>query len=210
MHAHDISETLDALKANGFTPYLAADPARARQIILDEIVPEIGPKIVSYGDSMTLMETGVLDTFRADPNITFIDTFEPGVDRPEIIQRRRQALLSDLFLTGSNAVTRDGKLVNLDMIGNRVGGITFGPEQVILTVGTNKIVADVGQAMRRIRETAAPLNAKRHDKKTPCTKTGRCMDCNSPDRICNVWTITEKSWPKGRIRIVLIDQELGL
>ena len=159
---------------------------------------------------MTLMETGVLDAFRADPSVNFIDTFEQGVDRSEIIERRRQALLSDLFLTGSNAVTQNGKLVNLDMVGNRVAGIVFGPRHVVITVGVNKIVPDANAAVRRIREVAAPKNALRHDKKTPCAKTGRCMDCKSPDRICNVWTITDKSWPKGRIKVVLINQELGL
>lgn len=205
-----IDQTLDSLETNNFTPYLAADSSHAAEIILTEIIPEIHPEVVSFGDSMTLMETGVLDTFRHDPSINFIDTFEKGVDRPTIIQRRREALLSDLFLTGSNALTTDGKLVNLDMVGNRVAGLVFGPEHVIITVGVNKIVPDVNAAVKRIREVAAPLNAQRHNAKTPCAKTGKCMQCKSPDRICNVWTITEKSWPKGRIRVVLIEQDLGL
>ncbi|QJB55836.1 lactate utilization protein [Pseudodesulfovibrio sp. zrk46] len=205
-----IEQTLASLETNNFLPYLADDTEHAAEIILAEIIPDIFPEVVSYGDSMTLMETGVLDTFRADPAIRFIDTFEKGVDRPTIIQRRREALLSDLFLTGTNALTADGKLVNLDMVGNRVGGIVFGPTNVIITVGANKIVPDVNAAVKRIREVAAPLNAQRHNSKTPCAKTGKCMQCKSPDRICNVWTITEKSWPKHRIRVVLINQELGL
>ncbi len=77
-------------------------------------------------------------------------------------------------------------------------------------VGTNKIVPDANNAVRRIREVAAPQNAKRHNRRTPCAETGRCMECKSPDRICNVWTITEKSWPKGRIHVVLVDGEFGL
>ena len=205
-----IEETIAALETNKFTPYVAEDASHAAEIILTEIIPEIAPEVVSYGDSITLMETGVLDTFRHDPAMQFIDTFEEGVDRPTIIQRRREALLSDLFLTGSNAVTSDGKLVNLDMVGNRVAGLVFGPTHVIVTVGTNKIVGNVNEAVKRIREVAAPLNAQRHNSKTPCAKTGKCMRCKSPDRICNVWSITEKSWPAGRIRVVLIDQELGL
>jgi L-lactate utilization protein LutB len=210
MYADAIQETVSALTVNGFEVHQATTPAHAADIILKQIVPSIKPEVVSFGDSMTLMETGVLDVFRADPFIDFIDTFEEGVDRVEIMERRRQALLSDIFLTGSNAVTQNGKLVNLDMVGNRVAGIVFGPRHVIITVGVNKIVPDANAAVRRIREVAAPKNALRHDKKTPCTKTGRCMDCKSPDRICNVWTITDKSWPKGRIKVVLIDQELGL
>jgi hypothetical protein len=123
---------------------------------------------------------------------------------------RRQALLVDCFLTGTNAVTESGRLVNLDMIGNRVGAMHFGPRQVIVLAGRNKIVAGVDEAMRRIKTYAAPVNAMRLDKKTPCVKTSYCQDCNSPDRICNVWTITEKCFPDGRVKIVLIDRELGI
>lgn len=210
MHTPDIEQTVAALTANHFSVYRAADPDVARTIIVNDILPELDVKTVSFGDSLTLLATGVLDHFRADPAYAFIDTFEEGVDRPEIMRRRKQALTADLFLTGSNAVTAAGKLVNLDMVGNRVGGIVFGPEHVIITVGTNKLVPDANAAVQRIRTVAAPQNAARHHARTPCAKTGRCMDCNSPDRICNVWTITEKSWPQGRIRIILIDQPLGL
>lgn len=203
-------QTLAALEANGFVPYPAEDTSHAAEIILSEIIPELAPGVVSFGDSMTLMETGVLETFKHDPTIRFIDTFEEGVARATILQRRREALLSDLFLTGTNALTMDGRLVNLDMVGNRVAGLTFGPTNVIVTVGSNKIVSNLEAAMRRIREVAAPLNAKRHHTATPCARTGKCQQCKSSERICNVWTITEKSWPPGRIRVVLIDQSLGL
>ncbi|WFS62882.1 lactate utilization protein [Pseudodesulfovibrio thermohalotolerans] len=210
MHRNTITETMKALSGNGFKAYSVPDAAEARELILCELLPDIAPGVVSFGDSMTLTATGVLDALRTDPSLTFIDTFEPGVDRAEILQRRRRALLADLFLTGTNAVTKSGKLVNLDMVGNRVGGIVFGPEHVIITVSANKIVDDEAAAACRVREIAAPQNAARHHAKTPCAKTGRCADCKSPDRICNVWTITEKSWPKGRIKVVLIDQPLGL
>ena len=126
------------------------------------------------------------------------------------MERRREAILVDLFFTGTNAVTESGMLVNLDMIGNRVGGITFGPQHVVLMVGRNKIVANLEDAMVRIKNYAAPTNAMRHGKKTPCIKTSYCMDCKSPDRICNVWTIHEKSHPKGRIKVILINRDLGL
>lgn len=119
--------------------------------------------------------------------------------------------LCDLFLTGANAVTLDGELHWLDMIGNRIAPIAFGPRHVILTVGRNKIVEDGDAAFRRIRETAAPRNAARHeDFDTPCVKTGRCMDCASPRRICNERLILHKCHPKGRITVVLIDEDLGL
>lgn len=205
-----IEEVVAALEGNGFEVFVADDAEHAGEILLTEIVPEVAPEVVSFGDSMTLHETGVLDAFRADPDMEFIDTFEQGVERSEILERRRHALLSDLFLLGCNALTRDGKLVNLDMVGNRVAGLVYGPRHVVVTVGTNKLVDDVNAAVRRIREVAAPQNAMRHQSKTPCAQTGRCMNCKSPDRICNVWTITERSWPKGRIRVVLIDRSLGL
>ena len=96
------------------------------------------------------------------------------------------------------------------MIGNRVGALTFGPKHVIVFVGRNKIVPDLDTAMWRIKDFAAPANAMRLDCKTPCVKTSECADCNSPGRICNSWTITEKSFPKGRVTVVLINEDLGL
>lgn len=208
-----IERTMESLKKNGFRVYFAENASEARETILRDILPGIGPGVVSYGGSMTLQETHVLDDFRnlaGKDGWEFLDPFEKGVDRAEILERRRQALLSDLFLTGTNAVTADGQLVNLDKIGNRVGAIVWGPRHVILTVGVNKIVKGLDQARERIREHAAPLNAKKLGCKTPCVKTGICMDCSSPDRICNVWTVTEKSWPEGRISIVFIRENLGL
>ena len=133
------------------------------------------------------------------------------MSRPQKSYWRRQALHADLFLTGTNALTVKGQLVNLDMIGNRTGGILFGPKNVVLFIGINKITDDIEAAMHRIRTIAAPRNAMKHEGfRTPCRKTGVCMDCNSPDRICNVWTITEKCFPAGRIKVILIRQELGL
>jgi hypothetical protein len=96
------------------------------------------------------------------------------------------------------------------MIGNRIGALTFGPRWVIIVVGRNKIVPDLEEAMFRVKNYAAPANAMRLDKKTPCVKTSFCEECKSPDRICNTWTITEKSFPKGRVKIVLINEDLGL
>jgi hypothetical protein len=96
------------------------------------------------------------------------------------------------------------------MYGNRVAAITFGPKNVIILVGRNKIVSELDEAMDRIKDYAAPANAIRLDKETPCTKTSVCDDCRSPQRICNHWTITEKSYPKGRIKVVLINADAGL
>lgn len=200
-----------ALEKNNFDVFVAEDAPMAKQIVLEDILPELVVKSASWGDSMTLAETRILDHIRQMPGIRLIQTFDDTVSRKEILERRRQALLTDLFFTGTNAVTQTGKLVNLDMVGNRVGGIVFGPLNVVLLVGRNKMVPDVAAAMDRIRQVAAPANAIRHPGlKTPCMKTAQCMDCKSPDRICNTWTITEKSYPAGRIKVVLINRDLGL
>ena len=200
-----------ALEKNNFEVFVAADAKAAGAVFRDRIRPTIDVETASWGDSMTLKDTGVLDDLRADPGIRMIETFDPEATQEERIESRRQALLADLFLTGSNAVTETGILVNLDMVGNRVAGLTFGPKQGVLFIGRNKIVPTIEDAMRRVKQLAAPANAIRHPNlKTPCRKTGVCMDCSSPDRICNTWCITEKCFPKGRIKIVLINQDLGL
>lgn len=206
-----LEQTVKNLRKNHFEVYLAQDLQEARIIFLQEILPVIQPATVSWGDSETMLATGCLEELEKNPELSLIRTFGPNMSRTQKIYWRRQALLCDLFLTGTNAVTEKGQLVNLDMIGNRVSGITFGPKQVVLFIGINKIVPDLEAAMQRIRTWAAPQNIARHEGfNTPCRKTGTCMDCNSPHRICNTWAITEKSYPEGRIKIILIKQELGL
>ena len=199
-----------ALEQNNFTVYREETAKDAATLVRERIIAELNPKSVSWGGSMTLMSTGLYEELRTAAGIDVIDTFDKNAPAEEILERRRRALVCDLFLTGTNAVTETGLLVNLDMIGNRIGGLTFGPRNVVILAGRNKVVPDVEEAMARIRHYTAPVNAMRLDKKTPCVKTAFCEDCSSPDRICNTWTITEKSFPKGRIRIVLINQNLGL
>ncbi len=205
-----IEECAQALADNNFEAVVADSAAHAKEIALERMIPALDPGSVSYGDSMTFFSSGLLEALREMDGLRVIETFDDTAPRAEILERRRQALLVDLFFTGANAVTEAGELVSLDMIGNRVGGVTFGPKDVILFVGRNKIVPDIEAAMHRIKNYAAPANAIRHNMKTPCVKTGHCMDCKSPGRICNVWTITQKSFPKGRIKVILIDDDLGL
>ena len=133
-----------------------------------------------------------------------------SVGREEYVERRSEALLTDSFITGTNAVTESGQLINLDRLGNRVAAITFGPKNVVILLGRNKLVVDLDEAMGRVINYVAPANAMRLDMKTPCVKTSYCEDCSSPDRICTTWTITEKSYPKGRIKIVVINEDCGL
>jgi len=200
----------DALEENNFSAFVAETPSDAKKIVIDQILPEMDITSVSWGDSLTLYATGILQYFRKKSEIRLIETFGEKISREKSMERRREAILADLFFTGTNAVIESGMLVNLDMIGNRVGGITFGPKIVVIMVGRNKIVSNLDEAMNRIKNFAAPANAIRHGKKTPCVKTSYCMDCKSSDRICNIWTIHEKSHPKGRIKVILINQDLGL
>jgi len=199
-----------SLEANNFEVFVVQSAAEAKHIVLKDIIPKLGAKSISWGGSMTFISAGLYEALKNDKKMQVLDTFDKTISREEGWERRRQSLLVDLFITGTNAVTESGMLVNLDMIGNRIGGITFGPKNVIILVGRNKIVSDLEDAMMRIKNYAAPANAIRLNMKTPCIKTSYCEECKSKERICNTWAITEKSFPKGRIKVVLINEDLGL
>ena len=197
------------LIANHFDVYAAESAAGAQQIVREDILAKTQAKSVSWGGSRTLMATGLVGELKNHSTLTVIDAFENNITREESMERRRQAFRVDLYLTGCNAITETGLLVNLDRTGNRVAALTFGPRYVVVLVGRNKIVPDLAAAMNRIKNLAAPLNAMRLAKATPCAKTAVCQDCKGHDRLCNTWTITEKSLPSGRIKVILIDDELG-
>jgi L-lactate utilization protein LutB len=198
-----------ALESNNFEVLLADNKEDARKIVLEEIIPQLNPRTLSWGGSMTFIASGLYHDLKKNSDLEILDTLDQKIPQRERSERRRQSLLVDLFITGTNAVTEAGQLVNLDMIGNRVGALTFGPKWVVILVGRNKITADLDEAMFRIKNYAAPANSMRLDKKTPCVKTSYCEECKSPDRICNTWTITEKCFPKGRVKVVLINEDLG-
>jgi len=205
-----LADLKEALEANNFEVFLADNAAAAKKIVLEEIIPKSGAKSISWGGSMTFTGTGLYDELKNAKDLQVLDVYDKTIPVEAMMERRRQALLVDLFITGSNAVTETGSLVNLDMTGNRVAALTFGPKSVIVLVGRNKVVPDLEQAMLRIKNYAAPVNSMRLDKKTPCIKTSYCEECKSTERICNTWTITEKSYPKCRIKVVLINEDLGL
>lgn len=200
----------EALESNNFDVFIAENAKDAATLVLETIIPSMDINSISWGGSVTFEDTGLYDSIRDRKNFTILDTYDKSLSVSEKTELRRQALLTDLFITGTNAVTEDGVLVNLDMIGNRVGALTFGPRNVLVLTGRNKIVPDIEWAMDRIKTYAAPANVMRLDMKTPCLKTGVCSECKSSARICNSWTITQKSFPKKRIKIVLINEDLGL
>lgn len=217
------------LQKHGFRVITANDETEAGEILLDlfnqflehysktqskESVP-----VISYGDSLTLYqidsilgnEKGILSRLRSYPGIQFLDGFRKEDDRPTKLAVRREAVLSDFYITGVNAISSDGALYWVDMVGNRVASVSIGAKEVVIVAGINKIVPTVNDLDHRIRTVAAPLNIARHPGfKTPCAKTGTCMDCNSPDRICNIRLTMERCYPAGRITVVLINKDLGL
>lgn len=198
-----------ALSRHRFAVSLVPD-TRAALTVLAAAVEAEAPQLVSFGDSQTLRATGILDWLRQRPDLRLLDGFDPSMPRPERLEIRRQALLSDVFLTGVNALTAEGTLHWLDMVGNRIAPVAFGPRKVLLVAGRNKIVADRAEAEARIRRIAAPLNVARHPGfRTPCAATGVCADCNAEDRICNTRMEMLRCHPAGRVHVVLIDQDLG-
>ncbi len=163
---------------------------------------------VSFGGSMTLVDTGMLTALRHDPNITLIDR-DTATSPEETKKMFHDALSADFYFMSTNAITVDGELVNIDGNGNRVAALIYGPENVIVMVGMNKVAANVEEALSRVHNIATPMNCHRLNKKTPCSTTGVCADCLSPDCICNQVVITRRSGIEGRIKVILIGEELG-
>ena len=163
---------------------------------------------VSFGGSMTLEDTGLLTALRHDPNIRLIDR-STAKSPEEVKQMYHDALSADYYLMSSNAITKDGELVNIDGTGNRVAALIYGPENVIVLAGMNKIAANVDEALSRVHNVATPMNCIRLNKNTPCSATGACADCLSPDCICNQVVITRRSGIEGRIKVILVGEELG-
>ena len=197
-----------ALKRNGFDAHYTENSETARRAVLSMIPAGAS---IGFGNSVTLDETGILDLLRSG-GYRLINPLwvEATMGRDERLPARRQAMTADVFLSGANAVTLDGKLVSTDATGNRVAGMIFGPKKTILVVGANKIVATVDDALDRVTNVAAPANARRLGYDTPCANTGICTDCRSPQRICNVTVILHRKPSALDLTVVVIGEELGL
>ena len=201
----DIQKTVDALNANNIECIFVKgkDEALAKAL---ELIPD-GAE-VGLGGSVSVEEIGLLQKLR-DGDYTLHDQYEEGIDMMENLSRRRKGIVAPYFVAGTNAITMDGQLVNVDGMGNRVAAQIFGPEKVILVAGTNKIVKDVHEAFDRLQNTAAPINAERVGVQTPCADTGECIDCDSPMRICNMYSIIRRMMFPGRLTLILVDESLG-
>ena len=170
-----------------------------------ELIPE--GSSIGWGGSMTLSETGVMDALNQG-NYKMIDRMA-GKTPEEIKKINGEIFGSDYFLMSTNAITIDGELVNIDGRANRVSYLCFGPENVIVVTGMNKVVHSVEAGIARTRNVAAPPNTVRLNRNTPCAKTGKCGDCFSPDCICGQVVITRLSMVPNRIKVVLVGEELG-
>ena len=194
-------KVMKGLQSRNMQAYYAADKEEALRLAL-ELIPE--GSSVTMGGGMSVHEIGLVEALGRG-NYHFID-------RDAYEDKRAAALLAydaDVYLAGANAVTEDGVLVNIDGNANRVSAIAHGPRKVIFIVGMNKICSDVDGAMKRARNVAAPINAQRFGLATPCSKTGSCMDCKSPDTICCQFLITRYSKHPGRIHVILVNDYLG-
>ncbi len=196
-------KTAAALKKRGFDAYVCENTEAALEMALSLLKEG---ESITWGGSKTIRDMGLTELVKTKSFSVF--------DRDELPREERAAFakehyFSDWYFTSSNAVTEDGELLNLDGIGNRVASMIWGPKNVLVVAGINKIVPSLSDAYKRVREIAAPKNAQRFDINTPCKKTGKCADCLSPDTICAQMVHLRVSKPKGRIRVILIDEEYG-
>lgn len=200
-----IKKTISSLQRNNMAGYFVQDKDELLRLIAALIRP--GEK-VGCGDSVTLEETGVFDFIR-NGNYIFYDKHKSNLTSEEKRAIYLQNFDVDTFLTGTNAVTVDGKLFNIDGNGSRVAPMLYGPKQVIVVVGINKLTDSVQDAIDRTRQIAAPLDAKRLHKDTPCTKLGRCIDCRHVQRICNDFVLIAGQFVKDRIKVIIVNQAVG-
>lgn len=198
-----IEDTIKALYKNNFKARFFEDADKAVKTLLEEIkeTDKIG-----IGGSMTVTELGLPQMLKERGNEVFfhwLETTPEGMDNA-----RKNASRADVYLTSTNALTEKGQLVNIDGTGNRVTSMIFGPKKVYIICGINKLVENVDKAMDRIKENTYK-NARRLNLKTPCAVTGKCNDCDSPQRMCNVTTIIEKKPSKIEIEVIIIGHPLG-
>lgn len=194
-------KVIKGLESRNMTGYYASSAEEAKKIAL-ELIPEGAS--VTMGGGMSVHEIGLVDALK-NGNYNFIDR--------DAAQDKRAAMLAaydaDFFLSSCNAITEDGIMINIDGNSNRVSAICQGPKKVLFIVGMNKVCSDVDGAMKRARNVAAPINAQRFGLNTPCSKTGSCFDCKSPDTICCQFLMTRFSRHEGRIHVILVNDSLG-
>lgn len=179
----------------------------------DELINKIDELLkdsdtVSCGGSQTLFETGIIDYLRSG-KFTFLDRYDKTLNSSELKELYRKTFSANAYFSSANAITENGEIFNVDADGNRVAPILYGPDKVIIVIGVNKIVRNVDEAVKRIKYISAPANTTRMECRTPCVKTGRCMDCSSPDRICCEYTLIKKQKDSSRMYVFILNEEYG-
>lgn len=203
-----IEKATEELKKNGFDVIVAEDGEEALSEVLEMVSSD---SLVGVGGSVALREVGVVEALdELDVEVAnHWRAREKDGSVEEVQEVRKRQVNSDIFLTGSNAVTETGKLVNIDGIGQRVAAMVVGDKKVIVVVGVNKITEDVEEGLNRARNVAAPKNAERLDRDVPCIDVGECVDCDSTDRICNVIEVIEKEPIYSDITVIFVKEDLG-
>ena len=200
-----IRKTIYNLQKNNMAGYYAENIKELLSLISTLIRKG---ETVGCGDSVTLEETGVFEYLRSG-DLTFYDKHQPDLTSEEKRAIYLKNFNADTFITGTNAVTTDGQLFNIDGNGSRVAPMLYGPKQVIVVAGVNKLADTVEDAVRRARQIAAPLDAKRLHKNTPCVKLGKCINCKHEQRICNDFVLISRQFIKDRIKVIFINGSYG-
>lgn len=200
-----VERTIKNLAKSNIDSFFVQNEAELREMVKN-LVPT-GSK-VAVGDSMTLFDTGIIDLLRSE-NYNFLDKYESTLTTESKKALYRETFTADSFLCSTNAITENGELYNIDGNGSRVAAMLYGPSQVIIVAGINKIVKNLAEAEIRVRNYAAPLDAKRLGKNTPCATLGYCVDCQSNERICNDFVIIKRQFIKGRIKVIFVNKTLG-
>lgn len=198
------AKVAENLKARHFDAYVANSTEEARELAL-KLIPQ--SHTVGWGGSVSIDQIGIKEALKKRNNPVIDRSL--AKDREEGVKMMKACLTADTFLMSANALCADGILVNIDGNGNRVAPLMYGPDNVIVVVGTNKIAPDVDSAVKRARNVAAPINAQRFDVKTPCKVNGACGNCKSVDCICCQVTLTRVCRPKGRIKVIIVTEDLG-
>ncbi len=200
-----IEKTAQALRKNNMNAYIL----NSRSEVLDLVTTLLSDcTVVGLGGSVTLSECGILEYLR-NADLNFLDRGKPGLTSEDIRKIYIDSFSADAYFTSSNAITQDGSLINVDGNSNRVAAMSFGPKKIIVIAGVNKIVQNVEAGFERIRNHAAPLNSKRLNCATPCKTTGKCENCFSAQRICCTYVVHRYQRQKGRINVILVNENLG-
>lgn len=198
---------IDKLTLRNMEGYYAATKEEALQLIKERFLTE--GVSVAWGGSMTMEEIGLMDYLQGGESGCVVYDRMTAKTPEEQKAMKANIVNADYFIMSTNAITMDGELVNIDGTANRVSFLCYGPENVLVIAGMNKVATDVEDGLKRVKNIASPPNAIRLNRDTPCTKSGRCTDCFAEDCICSQTVVTRRSSAKGRIKVILVGEELG-